>query len=398
MIGPFFALRADPLAHVFSPELEVDFAKKPRTLRSSRRDHTQRFWQDPWPSWQRTSTHKNVELQPSGWLRFDYQPYGDDRSAIYALTHVTVDADVEAVAHLRANDDVALFVNDVRAGSYKDRGLNGASERWRGPFVDLPDAIRFPIQLRAGRNKVLVKVRNETGGAGVALALANPDGSPLAFTADSGPPEEPGPRRPVNEPRYWKRLVTIDHRSLRSKTEREVGDFNARNKAFAGTDTDRGVAWRQWTVRPGFPKDSPSNLLWVKDTITRKLEDAVQVRVAFADTDAPKVLVTVQGEGGTDGLSGWNLILVPRGKDQVAARLERYDRLVYESDPVTLPESEEGRELLFTVWRGWATATIDGVTLLDRVSIRPIPGRTRVGLATWGSSPTFREVEVLSGR
>ena len=42
--------------------------------------------------------------------------------------------------------------------------------------------------------------------------------------------------------------------------------------------------------------------------------------------------------------------------------------------------------------------TIDGVPLLERVSIRPIEGRTRVGLATWGDSPTFREVEVLSGR
>jgi hypothetical protein len=53
---------------------------------------------------------------------------------------------------------------------------------------------------------------------------------------------------------------------------------------------------------------------------------------------------------------------------------------------------------VLTVWGGWATATIDGVVLLDRVSIRPIPGRTRVGLATWGPTPGFKEVEVLEGR
>ncbi|MDA1264549.1 MAG: hypothetical protein O2816_05645 [Planctomycetota bacterium] len=397
VIGPFFAASADPLAHVFPPELEVDFAKKPRTLRSSRDDVTQVVWQDPWPSWQRTATHKNVELRPSGWLRFDYQPYGDDRSAIYALSHITVDADVEAFAHVRADDDVAIFVNDVRAGSYRSRGINGSTERWRGPFVDLPDAHRLPISLKAGRNKLLVKIRNQFGDAGLILALSNTDGSPLVFEDDNGPPDPVGLRPEVLEPRYWKRLVTLDHRALRSKAEIEVGGFKARNKAFAGTETDRGVAWRQWTVRPGFPKDSPSNLLWIKDSVTKKLGDAVQVRVAFAGTDAPKVLVTVQGEGKTDGLSGWNLILVPSG-GKVSARLERYDRLVYESDPIELAEVEDGRELLFTVWRGWAKASLDGVELLPRVSIDPIPGRTRVGVATWGPAPVFQEIEVLEGR
>ena len=398
VIGPFFAAKASPLACVFPPELEIDFAKKPRSLRASRADYDQRVWQDPWPSWQRTSSHKNVELRPSGWLRFDYRPYGDDRAAIYALTHVTVEAETEAVAHLRADDDVVLFVNDVRAGSYRGHGSNGSTERWRGPHLNLPDAIRMPITLRTGRNKVLVKIRNQGGWAGVALALAYPDGSPLAFSADAEAPDPVGLRKQVNEPRYWKRLVLLDHRSYRSKAKTEVGGFSARNKEFGGTDTGKGVAWRQWTVRPGFPKDSPSNLLWVKETVTRKLEGAVRVRIEFASTAAPKVLVTVQGEGNRDGLSGWNLILVPNGANRVAARLERYDRLVYESDPMELPAAEDGRELVLTLWRGWATATIDGVVLLDRVSIRPIPDRTRVGLATWGPNPRFREVEVFEGR
>ncbi|HIF41233.1 MAG TPA: hypothetical protein EYQ74_09060 [Planctomycetes bacterium] len=398
VIGPFFAAKANPLACVFPPELEIDFSKKPRSLRASRADYDQRVWQDPWPGWRQTSSHKNVELMPTGWLRFDYRPYGDDHSAIYALTHVTVEADSEAVAHLRANDDVVLFVNDVRAGSYRGHGSNGSTERWRGPHLNLPDAIRMPITLRAGRNKVLVKIRNHGGGAGMSLALADPDGSPLAFSADAAAPDPVGLRKPVDELRHWKRLALLDYRSFRSKAKQEVGSFRASNKEFSGTDTGKGVAWRQWTVRPGFPKDSPSNLLWVKETITRKLGDAVRVRIEFASTAAPKVLVTVQGEGNRDGLSGWNLILVPHGADRVAARLERYDRLVYESDPMDLPAAEDGRELVLTLWRGWATATIDGVVLLDRVSIRSIPDRTRIGLATWGTNPRFREVEIFEGR
>lgn len=398
VIGPFFAERADPGAHVFRPELFLDFKDKPQTLRSNRRDKTQVVWQDPWPSWRPTSSHKNVELQPSGWIRFDYEPYGDDNSAIYALTHVTVPADTTAVAHLRANDDVTLWVNDERVGSYRGRGLNGSSERWRGPFLDLPDGIRFDVTLKAGRNRVLVKIKNRFGTAGLSMALANADGSPLDFEADNQPPDPIGERAAVPEPRYWKRLVTLDHRSYRSKGKTVVGGFKTKNKEFYGTDTDKGVKWRQWTVRPGFPKDSPSNLLWVKDTVTKKLEDAVRIRAVFAGDRIPKVLFTVQGEGNDDGLSGWNLIVLPARNGKVSARLERYDRLVYESDPMELPEVEESRELTFTVWRNWALVEMDGVILLDRISIRPIEGATRVGIATWGSEPRFKEVEVLEGK
>lgn len=401
VIGPFFSAEADPLACVFPPELSIDLEEKPRTLRSDRANPTQRVWQDPWPSWQPVSSHRDVLLHPTGWLRFDYRPYGDDRSAIYALTHVTVPEDVEAVAHVRADDDVVLFVDHARVGSYRGRGINGSTERWRGPFLDLPDAQRFPLELSAGRHLVLVKIRNRWGPAGLALALSRPDGGPLELEADAGQPGEPGERPDVLEPRYWKRLVTVDHRSLRSKTGEAVGDFDSRSRTFAGTETDGAVLWRRWTVRPGFPKDSPSNLLWVKERITDGLEDAVRVRVLLDSTDAPKLGITVQGEGNKDGLSGWTLILVPRGRERVVARLERYDRLVVESDPVELAELEDedaGRELVFTLWRGWVTATLDGVTLVPRVSVRPIPGRHRVGLMTWGEQPRLREVEVLGGR
>ncbi len=398
VIGPFFAAEADPLAAIFPPELEVDFDQKPPSLRSNHRDSTQRFWQDPWPSWKPTTSHKNVELLPTGWLRFDYQPYGDDRSAIYAYTSVSVEDETPAVAYLRADDDLVLFVNQQRIGSYRYPGAEGSTEPWRGPRALLPDAIRFPIELRAGSNEILVKVRNKSGRAGVALALARPDGSPLDFQAAAEEPASP-PRRPtVMEPRYWKHLVTIDRRSLRSKTEQVVGGFRLQGKAFSGTSTDRGVAWRRWTVRPGFPKDSPSNLLWVKPAITSRLGEAVRVRVLLAQTEAPKLLITVQGEGGTDGLSGWNLILLPRGKDRVALRLERYDRLVLASDPVPLPPAEESRELVFTLWKGWARAEIDGVELLPPVSLRSIPDARRVGVATWGGEPRFFEIEVLAGR
>jgi hypothetical protein len=240
-----------------------------------------------------------------------------------------------------------------------------------------------------------MKVRNRGGTGGLVLAFARPDGSKLEFTADAEPPEEPGPRTPVPEP-TWKRVATLDHRSYKSKAKAVVGGFRAAKKAFYGTDEDGGVGWRLFTVRPGFPKDSPSNLLWLKSNLTEDL-DALRLDVTLASLAAPKLVLTFQGEGDTDGLSGWNLILVPRG-DAVEARLERYDRLVYQSDPVPLPEATEVRTLSLSYWDGWVSVTIDGTPLLDRVSIHPIPGRHRVGLATWGAQPKFQSIELSRGQ
>jgi len=396
VIGPFFAKAADPGAHPFTPETSIDFTKKPRSWRASRADKTQRTWQDPLPSWRPTGSHKNVTLFPSGWLHFDYEPYGDDNSAIYALTHITLPEGVDAEAHVRADDDFVLFVNDRRVGMYKGRGTNGSSSiRGRGPSDHSPDGMRFPVRLEEGRNKVLVKIRNRGGPAGLIASFSRLDGSRLAFTDDADPPTEPGPRAPVEEP-SWKRIVSLDHRTYKSKTKTVAGSWGARNKAFFGRDTDGGVPWRLFTVRPGFPKDSPSNLMWLKPALTKDL-DAVRLDVTFASTSAPKMVLTIQGEGTNDGLSGWNLILVPRG-NSVSARLERYDHLVYQSDPVEFTPSEEGPHLSFRYWDRWVTVTLGDEVLFYRLPVRPIAGKSQVGLATWGPDTQFRSIEISRGR
>jgi hypothetical protein len=334
----------------------------------------------------------------SGWLHFDYRPYGDDNSAIYAVTHVTVPEAVDALAHVRADDDFVLFLNDRRVGSYRGRGMNGSSpqQTWRGPYHEAADGMRLPVRLEAGRNRVLVKIRNRGGTAGLGLAFSRPDGSKLEFLADSLPPASPGPRPEVEKP-SWKRVVVADHRTFKSKMRVEVGSFRSRGKVFFGTESDGQVGWRLFTVRPGFPKDSPSNLLWFKPNVTEDL-DAQQIEVVLASSGAPKMVVTFQGEGEKDGLSGWNLILAPYGRGSVQARLERYDRLVYHTDPLELPESGGDRVLFLEYWDGWCSVSLDGLVLFDRVPIHPIPGRHRVGLATWGPSPEIRSITLSRGR
>ena len=389
IIGPFFVKSADPGACVFEPEYNIDFSEKVRALRSTRDDITALRWKDP-------ERDASVEISDNGWVEYDNDPYGQTNAAIYAVTNVTVEEDTYAICHVRADDDVTLFVNGQRAGAYRGRGSNGSSLdiNWRGPHGQAPDAMRFGVFLFKGRNEVLVKIKNRYGKAGWLVALSLPNGSPLTFEADS---EQPDPRRELEEV-DWKDLHKIDSRSWRSKVKETVGGFKTKNRALRGSSTSRGVAWRMFTVRPGFPKDSPSNLAWVKEKLTKDMHEArVELQIT-ADDKAPKVLITFQGDGGEDGLSGWNLIVLPHGKGQVSARLERYDRLVYQTERLPLPEAEESRVLTASLANERFTASLDGLLLFDAIPVNSIPGHHRIGIATWGDEPAIERIDLSRPR
>ncbi len=393
-VGPFFTRSGDAAAVPFEPEWHIDFTSKVEALRSTKDETTRLLWRDPIGTWQSDAHLSPVTIDATGWLHFDYQPYGQRDAAIYAVTSVTLSEASEVAVHARADDDFALFIDGVRLGAYRGRGTNGSSEnaRWRGPFQNLPDAQRFELPLAAGRHTIVVKIKNRGGPAGLVLALSKPDGSTLEFSADTDAVE---PRRAPRKA-SWKRLARLDARSLKSKAKTTVGGFKTVNKALRGTSTSGGVQWRRFTVRPGFPKDSPSNLLWLKEKLT---EDALDLRLELEltrESRAPKLLLTLQGEGEDDGLSGWTLLLLPSGGSAVSARLERYDRLVYQTEALPMPEGEGTLRLLFECLDDEVTVKLDELTLLDRVPIRPIPGKFGVGLGTWGDSPAIELLEVSS--
>lgn len=96
-----------------------------------------------------------------------------------------------------------------------------------------------------------------------------------------------------------------------------------------------------------------------------------------------------------DGLSGWTLILSPRGNKKVQARIERYDRLVYQSDVVDYEATpKEPTPLTLHYWADRLTVQIGSKVLFDQAPIRPIEGKTRVGLATWGPQLRVAEIEL----
>jgi len=380
VIGPFKKAGINPDAYRFAPELEIDLDQRYEGINNN-------------PTWRRPGA-KPVTVDDSGWLRFHFS-YRDD-SAIYALTHVTVAAETEAWLHLRGDDDVTLFVNDALIGKF-DRH-SGPLGPWRPDWrVQLPDAMRFPVQLQPGRNKVLLKVRNSRGESGCSLAIAQRNGTPLpGWTTDAEPAATTSNAIDTPDGNKWRSVFRLNgsSKSAHRKLDTPVGTWGVRNKAIVGEATDRGVEWRKYTVRPGFPKDSPSNLAWLPEKTTRDL-DAFRFTIDLAEKSAvPKLCVTFQGDGLRDGLSGWTLILSPRG-ERLQATIERYDRLVYQSDLV--PYEAEDRaptrlELLY--YGGRLTVRIGSQTLFEQAPIRRIPGATRIGIATWGPQLRIAELEL----
>ena len=381
VIGPFKHRGMDPGAGIFPPELEIDYTKEyPGEANVAK-------WRDP-------QAQGVVSRDPTGWIHFNFA-YQDD-TATYALTFLTVPQDTPAFVHVRADDDVTIWLDDRLVENYIDGGMNGSQFMpWRGPYAPVPDALKLPVMLQRGRNKLLVKVRNRAGPAGFILAVARLDGTPIPGIAvdtraspTAASATDAGAKRAARTKIAWKSILKMNfkRKNFNTKLQPTVGTFRVVNKLLAGQANDKQVGWRKYTVRPGFPKDSPSNLIWLKPKITEGVEELRLTAQVNSGADAPKCVITIQGDGGTDALSGWNLILHPRGKDQIGAQIERYDHLYYQipPTPIAAPDEDGLRELEVVYHDRRLTVKLAGTTLFDAVSLTPIAGKHQVGIATYG--------------
>ncbi len=381
VIGPFRREGVDPDAFRFPPELEIDLKARYESINNN-------------PVWRRPG-EKPVTVEPSGWLAYDF-PYMDD-SAIYALTHVTVAKDQEAWFWLRSDDDVTLFVDDELIGKHGSGG--GPLGPWRpGWNVHVPDAIRFAVHLHKGRHKVLVKVRNGGGPAGLVMAVAQRNGLPLdgGFTTDTEPAARKFAALDAPDARKWpsRFRARFDNAGANRKLEATVGQWRVRNGALEGFATAREVEWRKYTVRPGFPKDSPSNLAWLPEKATEGLDAFALACELAPGSTAPKACVILQGDGQRDALCGWTLILEPVG-EKVRAYLERYDERVFFSDLVPFAKDDKKPTRLELVYANKRlTVKLGEHVLFDQAPLLPIPGKSRLGIATWGEQLRVEELEL----
>ncbi len=96
---------------------------------------------------------------------------GESNTTAYGVTHIEVDADIQAVARIGSDDGIKLWANGVAIHE------NNTS---RGVQMDQDKA---PVHLKAGRNTLLVEVTQGGGGWGFCLRLTEPDGAALRFSS-----------------------------------------------------------------------------------------------------------------------------------------------------------------------------------------------------------------------
>jgi hypothetical protein len=366
--GPFFPEeRGNGLEEVFPPEDATRFDARYSTSLGDAR-------------WHRPGENGPVSVSAAG--RVDFKWSYPENAVSYALVFADSPNETDAFVHVGADDAVALWVNDRLVEKIEDRGAL------------MTDQDRLPVRLAEGRNRLLFKVANRSGPTALAARLVLPNGDAIdGLRQDAGTSADEGPRL-APKAAAFETIVKDDlSRGKLGKGFREaIGEWRPTSGALAGAPPGGTVLWRKYTVRPGFPKDSPSHLLWLlgKGPSAAEKDLKLDLALSLQRPGHPKIAVTLDGEGETDGLSGWTLILHPSGRGALSARFEEYDRLVYSAPTAALPESLEWKLSIVRV-DGFVSVTANGAPLFRAVSTAPLDP-PHVGIATWGAAPGIRSI------
>lgn len=155
VIGPFANEENAGFGKEYGPETEIDYEKSYEG-------------RDRQVSWRRLR-HGDA----TGAIDFDEIMYPNTRTLAYALTFVRVEADTEAVARFGAGQAVKLWVND-RLLLSNDEEVDYAFDQYAAP-----------CRLKAGWNKVLVKVCERASSWKVSLRFTAADGAPLVLATEA---------------------------------------------------------------------------------------------------------------------------------------------------------------------------------------------------------------------
>jgi len=144
LIGPFPAADMNDLQTVYPPEKEADLTKKYQGKN------------DAEVGW------RTVQAGPTGYVRLDELVRPNEQVLAYGLAYVFSPDDRQASVLLGSDDGVRVWVNDE---------LVHTNPAYR-PAV--PDQDRFPVNLKKGWNKVLIKVLQGAGGWGYYFRFSDP--------------------------------------------------------------------------------------------------------------------------------------------------------------------------------------------------------------------------------
>ncbi len=146
LIGPFDAPDMDSLTVAYPPEKETALDKK-----YPGKGGAEAAW-------------KKVETLPSGFLNLNELVKPNEQVVVYALAYVFAPKATATSLLAGSDDGVRIWINDAPVHT---------NPAYRGAY---PDQDRIAVSLKAGWNKVLVKVLQGAGGFGLYVRFADPDG------------------------------------------------------------------------------------------------------------------------------------------------------------------------------------------------------------------------------
>jgi hypothetical protein len=299
-----------------------------------------------------------------------------------SVTYGRVDLEVPEDA------DAWIWVGTEHRWALRVDGVLAEMQEWEeGAFV--PDRDRVAVRLRKGRRSLLLKVALGWTGPTFAVRVTDRAGRGIPGLRCL-PPENRIYDAPVEAATKAHFLADFGGAASTAAWTFGPGGFQVRNRALRGVESRGAVPWRKYSVRPGFPQDSPSNQATLDPAVMAKAGKDVRVEVAFTGT--PKIALTLDAEEAAGGLTGWTVVISPGGGGTADVRLERYDRLIHLVEGV----AAKGRgEHVVVVDRrgGFVSVTVDGALAVDRASAPPLR-RDGFRICTWGPEPAIGRVEI----
>lgn len=348
--GPFYS-KVNGLFDIFPPEYEVDYAKEYANPMAKG------TWFDP-------------KIRYDGIVAFEF-PYMDG-IVCYGLVNVKVVSDTDAWLFVGSDDGWAAWVNGELADKF-DAG--------RGVMFDQD---RVNIRLRAGWNRLLVKIRNGDGAMGFVGRITDRTGRAIdGIQFTHAPQETPwwmGGKKAGKADMVWR--DDFNAPGAERKYQVPCGGWKVTNKALWGTDDKRNMAWMKFLVTPGKDKDAPAQCIWLKDTVLKGAKDiAIELKLVQGGDSRPKFEVSLDAEGQNDGLSGTSLVFHPNGEG-CSVVVWRYDHVLYHIPGIQFPAAKE-HTLTLVRFKERLTVTFDGQKVLDDVSMPQIDKSNFLGIMTW---------------
>jgi hypothetical protein len=320
-----------------------------------------------------TAHWRPAKVEPTGFVDLRQQGFGysEDKCA-FALAYVRCETATPARVWTGSDDGHTLLVN----GELAEKRDTNRGFTFDDDFAD--------VALRAGWNRILLKVHNSTGAWGFTMRVTAPDGSPIPGLEASGADQEahlpsPAPPKTRSLP-----IVADDFKAFRSaRWLVAVGGFDSQNGLLRPLKAERLGLWERFVVDPDKPKDGPANLCWLRSP---DLARADSLEMELVAVGGGKFGFTIDGENENDGQSGHTFV-IEEEEGRLACSWCRYDRLLYLQPGVEAPKADARHVRLRRLGRKW-WLSVDDVPLFEAVDAPRLPA-FGFGLMTWGPKPEF---------